>query len=211
MSYPPQYPGGPQQPYPQQGYGQPGYPAPMPPQLPPPPASGATAITAAILGLLGVLAHGLLVMVYIYDMISWEVYPPISVILTVVSAVIIGLLLFGAILVFTRKPVSRWLLVAGSGLEILRVLGIVIYGLSVGANFVLGGAETPNDLGGWFGVVPAIATFVLALVPSTGDYLNGARRQPRAGYGQPGYGPYPPQSHPQQGYPPQGYGQPPQW
>lgn len=191
MSYP-QQPGDqpghyPQQPgYPQQsGYPQqPGqYPAPPPPMAPFPggndvhqqPPSKGTTIAAAVLAVLGAI---------------WALFGTISslaavgatgpgselVMLTQAIAYPIEILTLGigAALLFMRRDLGRWLVVAGSVVHIIMSI-IAVFGM-------LSAIDPSSELGGaaaGFGVVgllivlaPAIATIILALLPPTGRWLS---------------------------------------
>lgn len=212
MTYPPQPPGAgssPQQP--------PGGFMPMPPPAYPsspggvePAAkpSGGTAIAAGVLASLGGVWAIIFSIVDLRDASEfatsgvphvWALWlQPIAYIVEVVT------LLPGAILLLVRKPVGRWLVVAGSLVHIVQVIVVVSAMLST----VTDQAKVPGQLvvsGGIIAVVvmllPAIATLVLALVPLTGRWVNWGRRpsDPVAQY---------PPSQPPGGQPGQA---PPQW
>ncbi|TCP56318.1 hypothetical protein EV191_101259 [Tamaricihabitans halophyticus] len=96
----------------------------------------------------------------------------------VVFAFLLGiLLLIGAAMMFAGKKASRAVLVSGAFLELVRVLGIVLYGLTVGQNFILYSPADPNGLGSWFGAIPALAILILAFLPATGRYLRFANQR----------------------------------
>jgi hypothetical protein len=130
------------------------------------------------------------------------------------------LLLVGAGLIFGGKPVGRWLVAIGC---VIVVACLIIFVAMVGANFSYL-SDSTNDysdidaravttgaiVDGLIFSIPAIATFILAVVPLSGRYLahrsNPGMVTPGAGFGyqapqqqmygqQPGY----PQ---QQGFPP---------
>ncbi|OKH84313.1 hypothetical protein EB75_05225 [Mycobacterium sp. ST-F2] len=193
----PGYPGYPQQGYPpqpvyQQGYPQPGaYPGGFPPPPTPAAPSGGTAVTAGVLALLGGLTHffggsaqalGLSAMMRESATDSgWGSLIAITT-LNIISG---AFLLAGALTLLMRKPVGRWLITAGCGISILSAL----------INFTL----TPDSIGDYsysrgigadmVGVLFAIATIVLALVPSTTAWIQ-AKRNPVAPQYFPQYPPY---------------------
>lgn len=189
MTYPPQYPG---QPYPQAPYPT----GPLPPQKP----SGATAITAGVLAVLGGVLFLLFTVLAVFVLINAEVFVALAVIGLVEYLLIAATLLPGGILLFLHKPAGRMLAVVGSGIAILSII----------VNFVLrltdiGEIDQAFGVGLAGGVLvvvaPAVATMVLALVKPTARWCGIGQPQ----IIQPGASPYP------DGYaPPQG-GRPPGW
>ena len=190
MTYPPQpgqYPPAPP-PYPGEQY-----PVAQPP-------SGGTAITAGVLAILGALwgvAIGAInfgVLGDVADDLRWLVILQGTVyILEFVT------LLPGAILLFLRKPVGRWLVVTGSALHILQ--GIVALTVIASDDRFTGDLDGPAAIGGGAGgllvvLSPAIATLVLALLPLTGRWCAWQKQPPSPPPYQgppPGYGPPQPQ------------------
>ncbi|MGA5543262.1 hypothetical protein ACPCIR_15535 [Mycobacterium sp. NPDC051198] len=179
----------------QPGSGQPGYPG-SPQPTPPRGPSGATAIIAGILallgGLFGVLFGGLFVAVMISDHDS----DAIGVVFTLFSFAF-GLVLFsGAILLWRRKMTGRWLIVGGCA-------GAILLGLLAFADFFIGISGAPtHDAGAYvmlavLGFIFPIATLVLVLLQSTTKWICATPRPQSPA--PPGYSPF-------QGYPPhQGY------
>lgn len=199
MTYP-QHPGRPQGPYPgrqpypgqppypgppggfpaQQYPGQPGYPAPYPQApygMPPAKPSGATAIIAGVLAVLG----GLL---YLFGLITSVVQltGAVSVYRTyylylVQDLLLVGTLLPGGILLFVRKPIGRLLTIVGSGLAILVTLVSVVldavglwhFSAGIGGTY-LGGAI----FGLLLVLLPAAATLTLAIVKPTAIWCGRA-------------------------------------
>ncbi|MFJ4656155.1 hypothetical protein ACIP5Y_33210 [Nocardia sp. NPDC088792] len=215
MSYPygqqqpgypnPEYPGGagyPGQQYPAAGYPQPGYQAPpgyppqgfpasgYPPAYPQQPATGGTAITAGVLGIIiGILATigGVAAMIAASALKKDDYYDSpysththtsdnASTVATVVGVVIIvvGLLWI----------MSAWLLLARKTFG--RVMLIILSGIGVAGGLV-DAARTPGA--GLLGLLVAVAILVLASVPATGRWIAaGKNRQPT--YAPPTYSPY---------------------
>ncbi|WP_217155057.1 hypothetical protein [[Mycobacterium] fortunisiensis] len=179
--YPP--PGHPQEGFPQQGFGQqgfPGYPPsggypPQPYLMPTGEPSGGTAITAAVLAALGGVAGlvggvlgaiGLAVGSTEADL-SGGVYALL--IVGILFNFVFGLMIAtGAVMLFQRKMLGRWLVVSACALAILSSL------LSLGAAAAMSTSHV--GLGGGFftflGLIFPIATLVLALLPSTTAWLD---------------------------------------
>ena len=188
--YPQGYPPQPlyQQSYPQQA----GYPGMFPPPGPPSSPGGGTAITAGVLALLGGLTHffGGLAQALGLSAIMRESAADVGwgSLITVTTLNIIGgaLMLAGALALFLRKKAGRWLIASGCGISILSALinitltpesfGEYSYSRGVGADLV--------------GVFFAIATIVLALLPSTTAWIQ-AKRGPVAPQYFPPYPQYP--------------------
>jgi hypothetical protein len=169
--YPAPSGGFPAQPYPGQPYPPAPYPAPGYGMQPPKP-SGATAIIAGVLAVLG----GLLYLVSLIGGIVTLASPGfplwIALLLLVQNLLLAGTLLPGGILLFLRKPVGRVLTIIGSGLAIL--LSAVSVAMSAAGVWYYGG------VGGMFAgaafvgllivLIPAGATLVLAIVKPTGRW-----------------------------------------
>ncbi|WP_156365388.1 hypothetical protein [Sciscionella sediminilitoris] len=194
MTYPPQPP----------NYGQSGGFQPMPqhpvqidPQTRPP--SGGTAITAGVLGLLGGL-FGLYMLISVVSVLGQA---PSSVMGILVGETIgfvlwTGTLIAGPILLFMRKRLGQILTLIGSGLAIIGWIALGVLAMqgvaAVGATF---NGSTSRAAGAIVGVlflfaVPAIATFVLAIVPLTTRYVTWQRGQGAMYGGMPQQPPYPP-------------------
>lgn len=183
--YPPQQPNYQQQGYPQQ----PGYPGAYPYQpVPPAKPSGATAITAIVLAGLGGVANffgGLLMAFGLAAIMGDSTFQNSSAVTDSAWAALVAivmlnvvcglLLLIGTVMLMLRKMVGRWLVVAGcvvSGLSVLTSLAFVAstignYEYSRGAG---------SDL---VGLMFAVVTLVLVLLPSTTAWLQ-AKRNPVA-------------------------------
>lgn len=196
-----------------------GYPQSQPPQYPSypgnypgggidqstKPPSGGTAITAGVLAALGAVwgayagISNLAATSDAADETAWIVW--MQGIVFLVELVTLGP---GAILMFLRKPVGRWLTAGGSALHIIQgvvaligITSLVSDHISNSAAFLGAGA-----VGLVIVLLPAIATLVLALVPLTGRWLAwGSARSPQQPpqMQQPPYPPY--QQNPP--YPPQ--------
>ncbi|MBN6034606.1 hypothetical protein [Amycolatopsis sp. 195334CR] len=162
--------GYPAQPYPQ---APPAYPGGM---MPPPKPSGGTAITAGVLAVLGAV-WALISLIASFILLaefagSIPVMSYVGIGLVVVEAL---LLLVGGIMIFMKKPVGRWLVIAGCALVLISSL-LTIVNTSM---YVDGASGSGAVVGGAVGVVvivalPAIITLVLAAVPPTGRYLQQA-------------------------------------
>lgn len=179
----------------QPGYGQPGDPG-SPQPTPPRGPSGATAIIAGILALLGGLFGILFGALSVTVMVSDHKFDAIGVVFSLFG-IAFGLVLFsGAILLWRRKVIGRWLIVGGCAVAIL--LGLLAFAeLFIG----ISGAPT-RDAGAYvmlavLGFIFPIATLVLVLLQSTTKWILATQRpQDPASQG----------SSPFQGYPPhQGY------
>lgn len=181
-----QQPGWPQQP------GYPGGAQPTPSRGP----SGATAIIAGILALLGGLFGVLFGALSVAVMIGDSDFDAMGAVFSLFS-ITFGLVLFnGAILLWRHKMIGRWLIVGGCAVAIL--LGLLAFAeLFIG----ISGAPT-RDLGAYvmlavLGFVFPILTLVLVLLQSTTRWV-GATQDPQNTAPQV-YSPF-------QGYPPhQGY------
>ncbi|MHC9292438.1 hypothetical protein ACRCUN_08195 [Mycobacterium sp. LTG2003] len=198
QGFPGQQPGHPQQPgypqqqpgYPQQGYPpQAGYPGGYQYQYQPVPRSspsGGTAITAIVLAGLGGVANffgGLLMAFGLATIMEDATFQNTSavtdgawtaLIAIVMLNIVCGLLLLvGTVMLMLRKMVGRWLVVAGctvSGLSVL--ISLTLVASTIGDYEYSRGAG--SDL---VGLLFAIATLVLVLLPSTTAWIQ-ANRNP---------------------------------
>ncbi|MFE0028600.1 hypothetical protein [Amycolatopsis sp. NPDC059021] len=190
---PPQYPpsGGYPVPGQQPAYGQPypgGYPqAPgfVPPHQKP---SGATAITAGVLAVLGGVYYLVSAVIQIVAVFGYSRYLPWLMLVTAfLYLVLAGLLLAGGILLFLKKPAGRMLSIIGSALAIAVVLiGFVLslVGLSALRHFSGSMVAGAGIVALVFVVIPATATLVLSLVRPTAVWVGKA--QPLGAYPQAG-------------------------
>lgn len=198
---PPQFNYPPQQGYPQQGYppqaGYPGgYPY-QPPQSPKP--SGATAIVAIVLAGLGGVANffGGLVMAFALAAIRADATTSSSsavsdgawaplVMVTMLNVVCGVLLLTGTVMLLLRKMVGRWLVVTGWAVTMLStVVSFTLVPSNIGEYEYDRGAG-PDAVG----LVFAIATVVLVLLPSTAAWIQAKRNPPAPQYYPPYHPPY---------------------
>ncbi|RSN65889.1 hypothetical protein DMH01_05945 [Amycolatopsis sp. WAC 04182] len=195
--------------YPPQGYPPPGaYPPPGMVRQP----SGATAIIAGILAILGGLWFLAGLASNIIELSHYVIsFLVVGAALDLVST---ALLLGGGIMLLLRKRAGRVLTVIGAASSI-GFVALTFLLRAIGSHFYFSyGGVTLHFGFGWLlfvVLIPAIATLVLALVPSTARWL--AAKPQAAGVAQPPNFGYPPQ---QPGYPPapgaQQQGQPPeQW
>src|SRR5699024_3687796 len=121
----------------------------------------------------------------------------------------------GAVLLFMRKSLGRWLVTAGAAVHIIQGIVSVIAIVNSPAFTESGLTESEQSVavgagivGLIIGLLPALATLILALLPPTGRWLNWTAPQ-QGGF--PQQGGYPPQGgYPQQGGDPQQGGYPPQ-
>lgn len=186
--------------------GGPGYPGGVDPAASPGGASsGGTTRLAAILAVIGGVAqlgYGLGTILRI-PVLDYERYTNIALILRLLigALMLIGgiVLVVGAIMLFTRKPVGRLLVIIGSAVIILVLVIDTIFSV-IQYPVVLSPVDLPSTLGQF--AFPA-ATLVLAMLGATKRYLATPRPNPR--FGQPQLG------QPQAGYPqqPPGYPQQP--
>ncbi|MBB4688455.1 hypothetical protein [Amycolatopsis jiangsuensis] len=169
----------PQQPYGQQQQPYPAYPG-GPGALQPKP-SGATAIIAGVLAILGGLfalfgvVGGAILLGH-----SGGVGP--GLVALIVNLAQAGLLLYGAVALFMHKPAGRLCVLIGSGLAIaVSVVSVVL--ITVGVSAVGGGAEVigAGIAGALVGLIPPIATLVLALVKPTVEWVSQGAQQPATG------------------------------
>lgn len=184
----PQQPGYPQgypaQPVYQQGYPQPGgYPgmAPMPAAAP----SGGTAITAGVLAALGALAglgSGIVALIGLAAIktdsglshgadLGGGVYA-LLIVGSLASIVFGAVLLTGAVMLFQRKMLGRWLVVGGCALAIVsNVIGFAVRSAATTGYPGYGGLAALPLLG----MVFPITTIVLIMLPSTTAWIQAKR------------------------------------
>lgn len=157
-----------------------------------PKPSGATAVTAAVLALLGgVVACAGLVLGLTTLLSRTPRFGPAFLGLGI-SIVLAGLLLPGGILLLRKRTLGRQLVVAGSSLAIVLYLGFLVLVLS-GA---VGGFAGVGAAAVFLFLVPAVVTLVLAIVAPTARWLSvGGRTRER----------YPPRYPPRQGGRPSGW------
>lgn len=201
----PQQPAFPQQPYQPvpQPYGAPvpPYGAPVPPYGAPPPQgptapNGATAIIAGVLAGLGgavnivgggFMAIGLALISSDSTLDTgsggWGALVAVAM-LNIVAGVVLSV---GTVLLFLRKPVSRWIVAAGCGVSILSSL------ISLGITSTLAGYAYRGSGTEVLGLIFPVATLVLVLVPPTAAWINAKRPSSP-----------PPYSAPPQHFPPYG-------
>lgn len=171
----PQQPGFPPPGYPQQGgFPQPyGYPAAEP--------SGTTGTIAAVLAALGGVAglvggaFGAIGLAALSGMSSSDVSGGVYALLVVVILFnfVFGLMIAtGAVMLFQRKMLGRWLVVGASALAILSSL--ISFGVGAAAASAYGSYSTGGGGGvlQLLGLVFPVATIVLALLPSTTAWIN---------------------------------------
>ncbi|WP_433600564.1 hypothetical protein ACQPXH_01495 [Nocardia sp. CA-135953] len=165
-----------------------GYPQYEPyPSVPAPAPGGGTAITAGVLASIGgvgqLLGGGFNIVLGLTDLArdlseydstglfaqSWiKTYLLVAGSIAVVTAFLLGI---GAIMMFTRRPLGRVLVVAGCAVVVIA--GIAEYAVTLHYTTSGGGAaEIGGGIGGLFGLIFPIATAVLALVPATTRWLN---------------------------------------
>ncbi|WP_285752751.1 hypothetical protein [Lentzea sp. NBRC 105346] len=174
----------PQPPYPQQP--QWGPPAPTPP-------SRGTAVAAGVLALVaGLFGAGDLIrfLVSVREYLGGVFQQPTFLVSIALQVLAVILLLIGGIMLFARAGAGRFLVVAGA----VCVLGLVAWSIiSIGVAVL--------DLSALAVPLFAVLASVLALLPSTGQWIA-AKKQPPHGF------PPPPPGYHQPGYPPPGYQQP---
>ncbi|MGY0500808.1 hypothetical protein ACWZHB_20170 [Nocardia sp. FBN12] len=184
------------------------------------PATGGTAVTAAILALLGGLAAFGGVVMYAANTLrfdspwfGWGIVPGwtsiVTVLLLVIDVVAAVMLLAGAALILRRRKAGPTLVILGClgeiGTFVLGGLSTVIqlldYGLPLSRQLeaILGNSSINLLLGAdvdihWavslFMMVFPVLTFVLAVLPTTRRWCRGDDRRP-AGFGAPGMQPFP--------------------
>lgn len=183
---------------------QPGYPGQQPqPQASGEP-SGVTGIIAAVLAALGGVTGLGAGAIAVFGLVALGSLGHITggtyglAVVAMVLSVAFGLvLLVGAILLFQRKMIGRWLVVGGCAVAIIS--GLVSFGADAslkGDYAEYPGASSPLSL---VSLIFPIATLVLAVVPSTAAWIR-AKQNPIA-----------PQPYPQNPAAPQPYPQYPGW
>lgn len=177
--------------YPQQ-YGQPSQPFPAypggPGMLQQKPGGG-TAITAAVLAILGGIVALLGVISSIVGLATFHGTEILFIISLVVDLALAGLLLYGAIALIMHKPAGRMCVIIGCGVSIAFSLISVILS-AAGATALGSSAEFlgVGIAGALVGLIPPVATLVLAIVKPTQLWVGlGAPAQPQYP------GTYPPQ------------------
>lgn len=198
QGFPGQQPGPPQQwGYPQQSYGPPQQPYGYPP-APPAAPNGATGIIAGVLAGLGALVNtvggafmaiGLAALGSDDSSLGESVYwtPIIAIaVLNIIAGVVLSV---GTVMLFLRKMIGRWLVVAGCAVSIVSSL-ISLGMTSMVSAYAYASTGKATDV---IGVIFPIATLILVLLPSTTAWINAKRTGA------------PPQHHPAQSYPPQQY------
>ncbi len=169
------YPGAPQQPFapPAAGQPYPGYPGgPGVYQQKP---NGATAIIAGILAIIGGIFAIISIIVSVVALSAihvtvWQLYAAI-----VVNAVLVGLLFFGGIGLFLHKPAARLCTIIGCGLVIAySVLSVILASVATAGYESTSGARVLGaGIGAvLIGLIPPIATLVLAIVKPTAEWVN---------------------------------------
>ncbi|MEV5835681.1 hypothetical protein [Nocardia sp. NPDC052112] len=186
-----------------------------------PAPGGGTAITAGVLASVGsagqLLGGGFNIVLGLTDLAtdlaeydstglfaqSWlKTYLLVVGSIAVATAFLLGV---GAVMMFTRRPLGRVLVVAGCAVVVIA--GIAEYAITLRYTTSGGGAaEISGGIGGLFGLIFPVATAVLALVPATMRWLDyrPVTAAPRAMYP---YGPaVPPAGYPSgPAVPPAGY------
>ncbi|SEO62738.1 hypothetical protein [Amycolatopsis saalfeldensis] len=217
------YPGQPSQPFPaqqqqpygqpqQQPYGQPSQPFGAQPQpygqqpfpaypggpgsIQPPKPGGGTAITAAVLAILG----GIVALISVIGSVAivaggsshFLVFGLVSL---VVSLAMAGLLLFGGITLIMHKPIGRMCVMIGCGLTIAyTVISLILALVGVGGLGRTAGALAYGSFGSILSILPPIATLILVIVKPTALWVG-------LGNPNPGVQQYPGGYSPQQGGP----------
>jgi hypothetical protein len=152
-----------------------GYPVPQHgyPVIEPKP-SGATAIIAGVLAVLGglVALTGL-----VGGMIKWasldSSFLP-ALLGLVISALLIALLLPGGILLLLRKPVGRMLTIDGSALAIVLYAAFFLITLFGAHQSALAGFGDVGGIAALLFMLPAIATLILAIAKPTARWVGTA-------------------------------------
>lgn len=157
------------------------------PSVPAPAPGGGTAITAGVLASIGsagqLLGGGFNIVLGLTDLArdlaeydstglfaqSWiKTYLLVVGSIALVTAFLLGV---GAVMMFTRRPLGRVLVVAGCAVVVIA--GITEYAVTLQYTTSGGSAaEIGGGIGGLFGLIFPITTAVLALVPPTTRWLN---------------------------------------
>ncbi|WP_326566070.1 hypothetical protein VSH64_29855 [Amycolatopsis rhabdoformis] len=170
--------------YPQQ-YGQPSQPFPAYPggpgvvqQTP----GGGTAITAAVLAILGGVVQLIAVIGSIVALTTYSSGTGAFVIPLIVDAVLVGLLLYGAIALIMHKPAGRLCVIIGCAVAIVFSVVQLILALAGSGGLV----DTSSEYlgigiaGGIIALLPPVATLILAIVKPTQRWVGiGAAPQPQ--------------------------------
>ncbi|WP_370944591.1 hypothetical protein AB5J62_36525 [Amycolatopsis sp. cg5] len=180
------------QPYQGQQYPGPQHPGQQyPAQQPPAPApSGGTAITAAVLAILGGVVHLVGAIAGALNLGSFV--SVMSIVISVgVNPLLAGLLIGGGIMIFLRKPAGRLNVIIGAGLAIAVYATAIVFGaVGVYAHGIMPAAFVMI-----LAALPAVATVVLASLNSTARWLAPLPVFPAPPFGVPGYSlqqpPYP--------------------
>ncbi|WP_329414485.1 hypothetical protein OG563_17725 [Nocardia vinacea] len=157
------------------------------PSVPAPAPGGGTGITAGVLASIGsagqLLGGGFNIVLGLTDLArdlseydstglfsqSWiKTYLLVVGSIAVVTAFLLGV---GAVMMFTRRPLGRVLVVAGCAVVVIA--GIAGYAVTL--HYTTSGgsaAEIGGGIGGLLGLIFPITTAVLALVPPTTRWLN---------------------------------------
>ncbi|MGH9061367.1 MAG: hypothetical protein ACRDZY_17915, partial [Acidimicrobiales bacterium] len=222
------YPGQPSQPFPaqpqqpygqpqQQPYGQPSQPfGAQPPQpygqqpfpaypggpgsIQAPKPGGGTAITAAVLAILG----GIVSLISLIGSIAIIVgvsgnFLVLGIVSLVVNLALAGLLLFGAITLIMHKPIGRMCVMIGCGLAIAyTVISLILTYVGVGGFGRATSALAYGSIGSILSILPPVATLILVIVKPTALWVG-------IGDPNPGIPQYPGGYSPQQGGGPQGW------
>lgn len=153
----------------------------MPPPRRP---GGGTAITAAVLAILGAVSDAVIGVLIVVTSLVMDREPArgraaagtgdtaLTVGLAVVLVIVAVVLLVGGVLLLRRRVIGRQLVVAGSALSILGSIASIAVTLAYGMTT---GNSTPSN---GCGVVFAVATLVLALLPTTTAWLSDTTDQP---------------------------------
>ncbi|MFD8500507.1 hypothetical protein [Amycolatopsis sp. NPDC059657] len=165
--------------YPGQQYPGPQYPHQQPPA---PSPGGGTAITAAVLAILGGLVHLVGAVAGAVNLGSFV--SVMSIVISVgVNPILAGLLIGGGIMIFLRKPAGRLNVIIGASLAIAVYATAIVFGaVGVYAHGIM-----PAAFVMLIAALPAVATVVLASLSSTARWLAPRPVFPPPPYGVPGY------------------------
>ncbi|GAC48037.1 hypothetical protein [Gordonia aichiensis] len=187
--------------YGQPQYGQPfaGYGVPRVPTS----TSGATAIVASVLALLGTFVGLVGIAVSVIALVGVGSHMTTGLLVWAVVDLLVviastGLLATGGVQLLRRRAIGRWLIVAGCALTILMgIADTLISAVFFSATYSVNTSSTFHAplLVSLISLVFPVAAIILALVPSTAAYCA-APGLAQPGYPQPGY--------PQPGYPQSG-------
>lgn len=147
-------------------------------ERPPESPSGTPAIIAGILALLGGVAHGFLAFKTNGGSAS-----VMAAGVLLLNAVLAMLLLPGGVLLLMRRKLGRWLVACGSVIAALYFVAVGVY-LAVLADALTDGRAGGTSIGAALSVdvvtvfvmcLPALATFVLTVLPLTGRWIRDVR------------------------------------